>query len=201
MTEVEVICDRLGWNASQDLTKEEKNRLELEFHILLKELNLENTIKKISISYGDECIINEGNKARIAWSDDNIKNKGFSFETLKEYIFSNGEINRGIIRHELMHLKDIYDLSFQYDHDKYKQLARLVIVVLMEIWNIYIDSRLIKDYGLPSSRSKDDRKKAFFDNIIKDEKLFEDLWNKRDLTFNSIIEETKGIFEILSNKT
>jgi len=192
MTEIE--CPKLD---SGYLTDEEQHKLKVAFNTVLEEIDLKNEFKKILVTYNlDKSVINENNRAKIICNEDELKNREASFETLKKYIFINNTVYIELIRHELMHLKDMSDLKFKFSHKKEPKVGTRLYKVVIFVWNIYIDSRLKVVYGLESSRDKDYRKGEFL-AIVNDENWFECLWKKRDITYDYLIEEAKKILKKL----
>jgi len=195
----EIVSNQLD---SGYLTDEEKNELERAFNTVLKLLNLDYKLKNILVTYPFEADINEHNRAEVIFHRNQFNNKTVEFETLKQYIFEGKKANVKLIRHELMHIKDIFDPLFKhsYNQEEKVRLEKQLFSYMMIIWNIYIDSRLIEDYKLESSMNKHDRKEEFKRNLRKayNEAWFEKLWEKRNATFESLINEGRKVLEKLS---
>lgn len=115
---------------------------------------------------------------------------------MRPEIFDDKNELRKSIRHELMHVKDMFDDDYGYDirvpaglntteenflRDRYKIL-----------WDIYIDSRLIKE-GKETMETKEKRF-AWFSGIYRklpnEQKvvMFDNFWNKEKITHKEILD-------------
>lgn len=168
MTEIDLSwleCLRTG-TPFQKWTPNDEAELKDIVGLEIRRFDLSNEIKKIKITYDSNDEVGDGNRMYISLEDDNChKKREYNFCTDEQYLFPNGKLDSDLIpkliRHELMHLKDVFSEDFKHDFEferickrKNKELWRRINL----IWNIYIDSRL-EDTPHLSSKTKDDTRK------------------------------------------
>ena len=108
----------------------------------------------------------------------------------------------GRLRHELMHVVDQVDEAFGYDETKVPKSGTAQLRRYKYLWNVYIDSRLIKA-GRPAYATLDSRGDEmgecwpeFSEGTRKG--LFDYLWDLSDtggLTQKQIIQLSKDVFK------
>ena len=108
----------------------------------------------------------------------------------------------GRLRHELMHVVDQVDNAFGYDEKKVPKSGTAQLRRYKYLWNVYIDSRLIKA-GKPAYATLDSRKDELgecWPEFSEDTRkgLFDYLWDLSDtggLTQQQIIQLSKDVFK------
>jgi hypothetical protein len=109
----------------------------------------------------------------------------------------------GRLRHELMHVADQVVECFGYKDKKIPRPGTALLRRYKYLWNVYIDSRLIKA-GKPAYATYDQRKAEivecwpeFSEETRKD--IFEYLWNLSDtgvVTQKQLLQLSKDIFKL-----
>ncbi len=122
--------------------------------------------------------------------------------------FSNIEHLNMVTRHELMHIHDMLDENFGYKLilPALPPLEKtLVINKYRIIWDIYIDTRILRN-GQNTIRDKDAHYKDFDSTYLKIPKLerkqiFEGLWEIETLTHDEILELSRDVNKLISKFT
>lgn len=140
-------------------------------HNILVELGLLHIITKLYLWN----VVVDGN---VEYSGDIIDWRNKKQKELNLYLLEYPKVSdyEGIIRHELYHIVDELEEEFRYDEIDVP-IDKLYYLL---IWNIYIDSRIIKS-GKKTPYSKEKRLKEFKEtlkHLENPDEVFEKIWNR-----------------------
>ena len=113
-------------NNGRFLTENEKELIKQSFFNIIKEFGLFDKIKSIAVTYDSNDVLSKDNRAYINIDENQLchKNREYEFCTSFQYIFNNGHVNSNLIRHELMHLKDVFGEYFEYNLELEKKFIK-----------------------------------------------------------------------------
>ena len=132
-----------------------------------------------------------------------IKNIGMKIRS--EHFFDPPNLRRQL-RHEFMHVSDMIDEKFGYTYDRLPQVSSPVEENIIRdryriIWDIYIDSRLIRQ-GKETVSDKENQHREFEALYLKipysqREVIFENLWGAENLTHHDILDMANDARKVL----
>lgn len=173
-----------------------------EFPLILEKVRKIYVIRALKEEVADLTMVDEEETEEMAERPDTILFR------LSSESFSDIAYLRRVMRHELMHIQDMLDEEFGYNPNppSLPPLERtLVIDRYSVIWDVYIDSRLLRE-GKKTVLDKDSHYrefKAFYLKIPQPERtqVFEGLWALEMITHDEILEIAKDANKLLARFT